>query len=108
MSLAAGAAASTGRGIVLPGRRIRREEAAIAVESGFPELGQSVRTTLEYVEPTPATAPAPPGPRGPGRSARPPGERAGPPPAPAPASSRLVDALVADTDRRTEGLDFRG
>jgi hypothetical protein len=50
------------RGIVLPGRRTRRQEAAVAVESGFPELGQRVRTTLEYAEPSPITAPAAPDP----------------------------------------------
>jgi hypothetical protein len=59
--------------------RFDREDAAVGVEEGHPELGQRVRTALEYLEPTPDTAPASPG---------------------------LVGALVDDTDRRTRGLDF--
>jgi hypothetical protein len=62
-------------------RTFGRADAAAQVESAFPQLGQRVCTTLEYVEPTPATMPAAPG---------------------------LVSALAADTDRRTGSLDFRG
>jgi hypothetical protein len=69
------------RGLVLPAHRFGKQEAAVEVEETFPELGQRVRTTLEYVEPTPATAPALPA---------------------------LVDALTTDTDRRTRGLPIEG
>ena len=62
-------------------RRFGRPDAAIEVETTFPQLGQRVRTALEYTEPTPATMPATPG---------------------------LVTALATDADRRTRGLDFRG
>ena len=69
------------RGLLKAGRRFGRRDAAAEVESAFPELGQRVRTTLEYAEPTPDTMPAAPG---------------------------LVRALATDTGRRTSGLDFRG
>ena len=62
-----------------PSGRFGKHEAAAEVESSFPELGQRLRTTVEYDDPTPATAPASPG---------------------------LVRALVADTDRRSEWFDF--
>jgi hypothetical protein len=67
------------KAMLAPGRRFGKGEAAAEVESSFPELGQRLRTTLEYSEPTPKTAPASPG---------------------------LVKALVVDTDRQTDGLDF--
>ena len=48
--LAVGAAAAVllGRGLVLPRQQFGRLDAAAEVEAGFPELGQRVRTTLEY------------------------------------------------------------
>ena len=61
-------------------RRLGQGEAALAVEASFPQLGQRVRTTLEYGEPSPFTAPASPG---------------------------LVDALVTDTDRQARAIDFK-
>jgi hypothetical protein len=61
-------------------RRLGRSEAAVAVEESFPQLGQRVRTTLEYAEPLPTTAPA---------------------------SAGLVDALVDDTDRQTRRIDLK-
>jgi hypothetical protein len=66
---------------LLAGRKVGRPDAAVEVETAFPQLGQRVRTALEYTEPTPATMPAAPG---------------------------LITALETDTDRRTRGLDFRG
>ncbi|HJT76882.1 MAG TPA: DUF4175 family protein [Gemmataceae bacterium] len=69
------------RGLFAPGRHFGRQDAAAEVESAFPQLGQRIRTTLEYADPTPRTAPATPG---------------------------LVRALAADTGQRTRGLDFRG
>jgi hypothetical protein len=69
------------RGLVVPRRHFGRQDAAAEVESAFPDLGQRVRTTVEYVEPTTGTMPAAPG---------------------------LVAALVTDTDRRTDRLDFHG
>jgi hypothetical protein len=68
-------------GGLLARRPFGRPDAAIEVETAFPQLGQRVRTALEYTEPTPATMPATPG---------------------------LVAALATDADRRTRGLDFRG
>ena len=65
---------------LLSRRRFGKPDAAVEVENAFPQLGQRVRTTLEYTEPTPATMPAAPG---------------------------LVSALATDTDHRTSGLDFR-
>jgi len=62
-------------------RRFGRPDAAAEVETAFPQLGQRVRTTLEYSEPTRCTPPA---------------------------SVELVRALVTDTGRRTNALDFRG
>ena len=67
------------RTLLSPARRMGRDEVAVDVESAFPELGQRVRTTLEYSEPTSNTAPA---------------------------SPSLVRALLADTDRQVDGLDF--
>ncbi|HVC95399.1 MAG TPA: DUF4175 family protein [Pirellulales bacterium] len=61
-------------------RRLGRGEAAVAIEENFPQLGQRVRTTLEYFEPSLSTAPASPG---------------------------LVDALVTDTDRQARAIDFQ-
>ena len=80
-AIALAALAFVGRRVLGPDRRFGRAEAAEEVEAAFPGLGQRVRTTLEYNEPTPSTAPAAPG---------------------------LVRALASDTDRRTRSLDFRG
>lgn len=68
------------RGLVAR-RRLSRPDAAIEVETAFPQLGQRVRTALEYTEPTRATMPAAPG---------------------------LVTVLATDADRSTRGLDLRG
>jgi hypothetical protein len=81
LALAAVALTLLARGLLGPGRRFGRRDAAAEVESAFPDLGQRVRTTLEYAEPAPDTMPAAPG---------------------------LVRALAGDTGRRTSGLDFRG
>jgi hypothetical protein len=62
-----------------PRRSFGRTEAAEEVEATFPVLGQRVRTTLEYAEPTPTTAPAAPS---------------------------LVRALEHDTEHRTRHIDF--
>ncbi len=67
--------------VLAPGSRYDRSDAAREVEHAFPELGQRVRTTLEYTEARPATAPA---------------------------SPSLVAALVADTGRKARGLEFLG
>jgi hypothetical protein len=67
------------KALLFQGRRFGKGEAAAEVESSFPELGQRLRTTLEYSEPTPETAPA---------------------------SPALVRALAVDTDRQADGLDF--
>jgi hypothetical protein len=64
---------------LLARRRFGRSDAAAAVEARFPELGQSVRTTLEYTEPAPDTSPAAP---------------------------YLIRALAEDTERRTGALPF--
>jgi hypothetical protein len=69
------------RGLLGGARQFGRRDAAAEVESAFPDLGQRVRTTLEYAEPAPDTMRAAPG---------------------------LVRALATDTGRRTNGLDFRG
>ncbi len=72
-----------GLGVVLllrSRRPIDRAAAAAGVETHFPELGQRVRTVVEYAEPAPDTVPASPG---------------------------LVEALNRDTDRRTSSLEFR-
>jgi hypothetical protein len=58
----------------------RHGDVAVEVEGAFPALGQSVRTTVEYVEPAADTAPATPG---------------------------LVRALTQDTDRRTRELPLQ-
>ncbi len=60
-------------------RPIGREAAAAEVENHFPELGQRLRTVVEYAEPSPETVPASPG---------------------------LVEALVRETDSRATGLEF--
>jgi hypothetical protein len=62
------------------GRRYERNQAAAEVEAHFPELGQRVRTVVEYAAPGAEYFPASPG---------------------------LLVALGRDTDRRTAGLDFR-
>jgi hypothetical protein len=56
------------------------DQAAAEVEAHFTELGQRLRTVVEYAEPRRAPIPASPG---------------------------LVRALGRDTDKRTAGLDFR-
>ena len=55
-------------------------DTAAQVEAHFPDLGQRLRTVVEYAEPAPDTVPASPG---------------------------LIRALNRDTDRRVSGLDFR-
>ena len=67
------------RRVIAPARAVRRDDAAVEVEAGFPALGQRVRTALEYADPTERTSPAAPG---------------------------LVDALEADAEERTCGLDL--
>ena len=67
------------RAVLAPALRYGKNDAAAEVEATFPELGQRVRTTLEYSEPTPKTAPA---------------------------SPSMVRALVEDTDRQARGLEF--
>jgi hypothetical protein len=66
--------------LLVSGREPGRRHAAEEVETAFPQLGQRVRTALEYSEPAPDTTPAWPA---------------------------LVDALATDTERRTSQLDFR-
>lgn len=66
---------------LLARRSFGRPDAAVEVETAFPQLGQRVRTALEYTEPTPATMPATPG---------------------------LVSVLATDADRSTRSLDFHG
>ena len=61
-------------------RPLDRVGSAAAVEAHFPELGQRLRTVVEYAQPAPDTVPASPG---------------------------LLKALDRDTDRRVSGLDFR-
>jgi hypothetical protein len=61
-------------------RPIDRAAAAAGVEDYYPELGQRLRTVVEYAEPAPDTVPASPG---------------------------LIAALGRDTDRLTIGLEFR-
>ena len=65
---------------VLRNRSFGRPDAAVEVETSFPQLGQRVRTTLEYSEALVAPMPAAPG---------------------------LVNALATDTDHRTHDLDFK-
>jgi hypothetical protein len=60
--------------------KLGRQHAAVEVEARFPQLGQRVRTMLDYAEPDAEPTPAAPG---------------------------LVDALAADTEERTRTLDFR-
>jgi len=57
-----------------------RRDAAAKVEARFPQLGQRIRTLLDYVEPDADPMPAAPG---------------------------LVDALAADAEERARPLDFR-
>jgi hypothetical protein len=68
------------RWAIAPRRDFDRREAAGAVESTFPDLGQRLRTALEYVEPTPETAPALP---------------------------TLVNALTRETEERTSALNLQ-
>lgn len=68
------------RWAIAPRRGFDKQNAAGEVESTFPDLGQRVRTALEYVEPTPDTAPALPS---------------------------LVDALTRETDQQTESLHLQ-
>jgi hypothetical protein len=65
---------------IAPRFRYGKQDAAGEVESTFPDLGQRVSTALEYVEPTPETAPALP---------------------------TLVDALTRETDQQTTSLDLQ-
>jgi hypothetical protein len=81
LAILAVAAGLLGRGVLTAGWRTGRRDTAAEVEAVFPQLGQRVRTTLDYAEPDGNTVPAAPA---------------------------LVAALVRDTDRRTSGLDFRG
>jgi hypothetical protein len=60
--------------------KLGRRHAAAEVEARFPQLGQRVRTMLDYAEPDAEPTPAAPG---------------------------LVDALAADTEEQTRPLDFR-
>jgi hypothetical protein len=60
--------------------KLGRRHAAVEVEARFPQLGQRVRTMLDYTEPDSEPTPAAPG---------------------------LVDALDADTEEQTRTLDFR-
>ena len=78
-----GLVATVGVGIVVllrHRRPIDRAAAAADVENHFPELGQRVRTVVEYAEPAPDTVPA---------------------------SPSLLKALGRDTDSRTSGLEFK-
>ena len=68
------------RWAIAPRRGFDKLNTAGAVESTFPDLGQRVRTALEYIEPTPETAPALP---------------------------TLVNALTRETDQQTSGLDLQ-
>jgi hypothetical protein len=61
-------------------RPLNRTGSAAKVEAYFPDLGQRLRTVVEYAEPAPDTVPASPG---------------------------LLKALKRDTDRRVSELDFR-
>jgi len=65
-------------GLVRYWPQLDRKMVAVAVEQRFPELGQRVRTVVEYAQPGPETTPASPG---------------------------LVRALLDETDERTTGLD---
>jgi hypothetical protein len=67
-------------GFVAAARQFGRRAAAVEVEAAFPQLGQRVRTTLDYTEPDEDVMPAAPG---------------------------LVAALAQDTEGRTRSLDFR-
>jgi hypothetical protein len=79
LAIAAVAGVLLWRGLVMPRWAFGRQDAAAEVETAFPDLGQRVRTTLEYADPSPKTMPAAPG---------------------------LVEALATDTDRRTNPLNF--
>jgi hypothetical protein len=65
---------------IAPRRRFGHQDAACEIESAFPDLGQRVRTSLEYVEPTRTTAPVLP---------------------------ELVEALADETQERTRGLNLK-
>src|SRR5438128_7667147 len=67
------------RWAIAPRREFGKQDAAGEVETTFPDLGQRVRTALEYAEPTPETAPALP---------------------------TLVDALTTETDQCTGSLNL--
>ena len=78
-----GAATALGAAILVLVRgwpRYDRHQVAAAVEHEYPELGQQVRTAVEYAEPMPETTPASPG---------------------------MVQALLRQADDRTTGLDLR-
>jgi hypothetical protein len=68
-----------GRGLIGAARKFGRQDAAAEVEAAFPQLGQRVCTTVEYVDPDAKPMPAAPG---------------------------LVVALAADTSKRTSVIDF--
>jgi Domain of unknown function (DUF4175) len=68
------------RWVIAARRCFDRQKAAGEVESMYPDLGQRVCTALEYMEPTPETAPALP---------------------------MLVDALTRETDRQTSCLHLQ-
>ncbi len=72
--LAAVIGALLGYGLIAASRRFGRRDAAAEVETAYPQLGQRVRTTLDYADPDENTMPAAPG---------------------------LVQALANDTDQRT-------
>ncbi len=80
IALAVLAVAGTLRSLVAGWGGPRRRDVAVEVERAFPALGQSVRTTVEYVEPAADTVPASPG---------------------------LVRALTRDTDQRTRELPLQ-
>jgi hypothetical protein len=73
--------AAVALGLIVRLRRpLDRAGSAARVEAHFPDLGQRLRTIVEYAQPAPNTAPASPG---------------------------LLKALKRDTDRRVSQLDFR-
>jgi hypothetical protein len=73
------ACALLGFGWLAAGRKFGRREAAVELEAAFLDLGQRVRTTLDYAEPDAD---------------------------PIPAAPQLVQALADDTEGRTHLLDF--
>jgi hypothetical protein len=68
------------RWVIAPRRGFDKLNTAGAVEATFPNLGQRVRTAVEYMEPTPETAPALP---------------------------TLIKALTTETDQQTSGLNLQ-